>query len=312
MAEGIKKKPLIMKQKPMFDVLFALIPICIASVYLFGWRSLVVLFVVNLFGFATEYFYLRAYKESVSSAIFVTNTLFALILPPTIPLWMAAVGIVFGVLFGKMVFGGFGRNIFNPALVGRVFLYINFGVAMTGVNAWREPVNSFGVYVSDAITSATPMKVLAEGNSVAVKDLLLGSTAGCLGETSALLIILAGIFLIWRKVANYRIILSGLVAAAGMQAVLYFFNITNAVDPLSAMLSGGFMFGLIFMATDPVSAAQTDKGRWIYGAFIGVVTVLIRTFSVWPEGIMFAILLGNMFAPIVDYALKKKKTVKAV
>ncbi len=312
MVDGVKKKPLILRQKPMFDVLYSLLPICIASVYFFGWRSLVVLLVVNLFGFLTEYFYLRTYKESVSSAIFVTNTLFALILPPTIPLWMAAVGIIFGVLFGKMVFGGFGRNIFNPALVGRVFLYINFGVAMTGVNAWREPVNSFTVYVSDAITSATPMKVMTQSNSVAVKDLLLGSTAGCLGETSALLIILAGIFLIWRKVANYRIILGGLLAAVSMQSGLNFFNVTNAVDPLSAVLSGGFMFGLIFMATDPVSAAQTDKGRWIYGAFIGIVTVLIRTFSVWPEGIMFAILLGNMFAPIVDYALKKKKTVKAV
>lgn len=312
MTDSVKKKPLIMKQKPMFDVLYALIPICITSVYFFGWRSLVVLFVVNLFGFATEYFYLRAYKESVSSAIFVTNTLFALILPPTIPLWMAAVGIVFGVLFGKMVFGGFGRNIFNPALVGRVFLYINFGVAMTGATAWREPLYSFTTYLSDAVTTATPMKVLTQGQGVAGRDLLLGTTAGCLGETSALLILLAGIFLIWRKVANYRIVIGGLLAAATMHAALYFGNVPNAVDPLSALLSGGFMFGLIFMATDPVSAAQTEKGRWIYGTFIGVVTALIRTFSVWPEGIMFAILLGNMFAPIVDYALKKKKTVKAV
>lgn len=312
MTDSVKKKPLIMKQKPMFDVLYALIPICIASVYFFGWRSLVVLFVVNIFGFATEYFYLKAYKESVSSAIFVTNTLFALILPPTIPLWMAVVGIVFGVLFGKMVFGGFGRNIFNPALVGRVFLYINFGVAMTGTTAWREPLCSFTTYLSDAVTTATPMKVLTQGQGVAGRDLLLGTTSGCLGETSAILIILAGIFLIWRKVANYRIVISGLLAAAMMHAALYFGNVPNAVDPLSALLSGGFMFGLIFMATDPVSAAQTDKGRWIYGAFIGIVTALIRTFSVWPEGIMFAILLGNMFAPIVDYTLKKKKTVKAV
>ena len=283
MSDVVKKKPLIMKQKPMFDVLYSLVPIVIASVYFFGWRSLVLLAVVNLFGFATEYIYLRTYKESVSSAIFVTNTLFALILPPTIPYWMAAVGIVFGVLFGKMVFGGFGRNVFNPALVGRVFLYLNFGVAMTGITAWREPSNNFTTFLSDAVTTATPMKLLADGQAVAGKSLLFGTTSGCLGETSALLIILAGIYLMWRKVASYRIITAGLIGSAGMHATLYFTGVAHAVDPLSALLSGGFMFGLIFMATDPISAAQTDKGRWIYGAFIGIVTALIRTFSVWPE-----------------------------
>jgi len=161
MAKKAKKGSLVMKQKIMLQVVYALIPIVIASIYFFGWRSIVVLAVVNLAGFASEYIFARVYGQQVSSAVFVTNFLFALSLPPTIPLWIAVVGIVFGVVFGKMVFGGFGRNVFNPALSGRAFIYVSFGYPMT--SRFIEPVTGFsGGFARwlpdmDTLTKATPL-----------------------------------------------------------------------------------------------------------------------------------------------------------
>jgi len=304
-----KKKPLIMWTPPIKRVLEALMPIMLFSIYLFGWRAFVLLLVVNIFGFLTEYIYTKVYKESVSSAVFVTNCLFALIIPATLPFWMAVVGIVIAVLFGKMVFGGFGRNVFNPALVGRAFIYISFGFFMTGKTAWRDPAISFpgglAEWIPDAISSATPLKAVSGSFSIA--DLFWGLTPGSMGETSAFLIILGAIYLIWKKAASWRIIVSAVMGMIILEAVLWFFHVPRSVDPLTALLTGGCLFGIVFMATDPISAAQTNEGKWIYGALIGILTVLIRTFSAWPEGAMFAILLGNVFAPTVDYVVNQLK-----
>jgi Na+-transporting NADH:ubiquinone oxidoreductase subunit B len=306
----VKKKPLIKWQRPNVHVMYALAPAAAASVYFFGWRSLLMLSVVCIAGFLTEYLYLRAtYREPVSSAVFVSCFLFALSLPPTLPVWIAIVGIVFGIMFGKMVFGGFGRNIFNPALVGRAFIYISFGGPMTA--AWVDHIGGgaggFARFSADAVTHATPLMRLSEGLPVSKISMLLGNEAGCLGETSAILLLIGGIYIVYRKFASWRIVLSILISMLALQTALWAAGAGNAIDPLSAVLGGGFMMGAFFMATDPVSASQTDGGRWIYGILIGSVTVLIRTFSIWAEGMMFAILLGNMFAPIVDYYIKEAR-----
>lgn len=310
MNQQVKKKPLIKWQKPNVGVMYALIPAIIASIFYFGWRSLLLLTVVTIAGFLTEYIFLKAYyKEPVSSAVFVSCFLFTLSLPPTLPIWIAILGIVFGILFGKMVFGGFGRNIFNPALTGRAFIYISFGAYMNA--GWVDSIpgfpGGFAAFASDAVTSATPMMQISQGIEFPRLSLLLGNISGCLGETSALLVLLGGIYIVWKKYASYRIVFSGLIGMLLVQTVLWLFGVKRVIDPLSALLGGGVMLGVFFMATDPVSASQTNPGRWIYGGFIGAVTAVIRNFSIWPGGVMFAILLGNMFAPILDYYIKQVK-----
>jgi Na+-transporting NADH:ubiquinone oxidoreductase subunit B len=313
MNQQAKKKPLIKWQKPNMGVMYALIPAILASIYYFGWRSLLVLSVVTIAGFLTEYIFLQVYyKEPVSSAVFVSCFLFTLSLPPTIPLWIAGVGIVFGILFGKMVFGGFGRNIFNPALTGRAFIYVSFGAPMTAawVNQIRGFPAGFGQLASDAITSATPMMQIQQGTDVSWVSMLIGNESGCMGETSAILLLLGGIYIIWKKYANYRIVVSGFIGMLAVQTALWLAGIGKAVDPLSATLGGGWMMGVLFMATCPVTSSSTNTGRWIYGSFFGSVTAVIRIFSIWAGGVMFAVLLGNMFAPIMDYYIKQAKQKK--
>jgi len=303
-----KQITLIKWQLPMKRVIYAMIPLVLASIYFFGWKSLAMLIAVNLAGFIAEYAFARYYKESVSSSVFVSSTLFMLILPPALPIWMGVVGIIFGIVFGKMVFGGFGKNVFNPALVGRAFIYINFGLPMTG--RWSEPFSGlpggFAAYAADAATGATPMRILADGGSIEWTKLIFGNTSGCFGETSALLILLGGIYLIWRKHASWKIVISCLLSFLAVQALLFWgIGAEKALSPLQATLSGGFMLGLLFMATDPVTAPKRDESKYIYGIMIGLLTVIIRTYSVWAEGMMFAILLANMFAPITDFAINE-------
>jgi Na+-transporting NADH:ubiquinone oxidoreductase subunit B len=310
-----KKKPLIMKQKPMFQVVFALVPLALASIYFFGWKSLVVLVVVNIAGFLAEYLFARVYKTQVTSAVFVTNFLFALSLPPTIPLWIAVVGILFGVVFGKMAFGGFGRNVFNPALTGRAFIYVSFGAQMTAARSWVLPASggagALGLWQADAVSTATPLVSLAQGSDVPLIKLLIGNIPGSFGETSAILIILGGLYLMLKKTANWRIVVSGVGTYFAVQLVFWLANVDGAYDPLSGLLSGSLLYGMMFMATDPISSSQTtDTGRVIYGVLIGVLTALIRTFSVWPEAITFSILLANMFAPLLNYLIREARTKK--
>jgi Na+-transporting NADH:ubiquinone oxidoreductase subunit B len=302
-----KKTALVKWYAPHKQVLAALVPAAAAGIYFFGWRSLVILALVNVFGFLTEYLFLKVYREPVSSAVFVTNFLFALSLPPSIPYWMAALGIVFGVLFGKMVFGGFGRNVFNPAMVGRGFLYVSFGVQMT--SAWRSPLAGFPAglarFSADAVSQATPLVRLAEGAGVSWQSLLAGNVAGSIGETSALLLLLGGLYIVARKAASYRIVVSAFLGFLAMQAILWLAGIPRAADPAHALLAGSFMMGAFFIITDPISASQTNPGRWIFGAFFGMMVVVIRTFSLWPAAVMFATLLANMFAPILDVAVRQ-------
>jgi len=304
------KYPMIRWLKPMNRVLYALAPAMVLAVYFYGWRALVLLAVVNAAGFVCEYAFVRQYGEPVSSSVFVTGVLLTLSLPPTIPYWMAVLGMVVAVVFGKMVFGGFGRNVFNPALVGRAFLYVSFSMHMTA--RWLEPFAGgwagFLHYSGGAMTSATPLAQLAQSQNISLIRLFTGFHPGCLGETSAMALILGGCYLLAKKIANYRIVIACLAGMVITQTALWAAGIDGALSPVYALVSGGFMLGVFFMATDPVSACQTNTGRWLYGGLIGLLTALIRTFSVWPEGVMFAILLANTFGPIIDFAVKARKS----
>jgi Na+-transporting NADH:ubiquinone oxidoreductase subunit B len=311
-------------QQPMKNVLFACAPLAVASVYFFGWRVLALLLVVSAVAYATEACFTRQWQEPVSSAVFVSAVLFTFSLPPGLPFWMAIVGIVFGIVFGKMVYGGFGRNVFNPALTGRAFIYVSFGNHMTA--QWIKPWSGFPAGFAqwgwsaasappDAITTATPgllLKLPAAAlveRGVAASDLtfwrlFVGDSPGVIGGSCAALTILCGLYLIWKKSASYRIVVSGFVGYAAVQTLVWRLGIGHAPDPLRAAMAGSLVIGLFFYATDPVSAAQTNVGRWLYGAFVGAMSSAIATFSAWPAGTMFAILLGNMFAPITDYAVR--------
>ncbi|HUV07827.1 MAG TPA: RnfABCDGE type electron transport complex subunit D, partial [Spirochaetia bacterium] len=245
-------------------------------------------------------------KEELNEGFLVTGFIFPLILPPGLPLWLVAVGIIFGVLVGKEVFGGTGRNLFNPALVGRVFLALGYPSAMTsawiepGAGVWGRLLSPFQLGMPDAVSSATPL-IMAKGGELAPPlDLFLGRVLGSAGETSALTILLGGIFLVLVGVANWRTVVAIIASFAGLTAFL------NGVLPQTVspvwfnLMSGGILFGAFFMATDPVSSPVTLSGKWAYGILIGITTVLIRNFSGYVEGVMFSILLGNVCAPLLD------------
>ncbi|MBW6515060.1 MAG: RnfABCDGE type electron transport complex subunit D [Candidatus Cloacimonetes bacterium] len=293
----------ILKQPVMFRVLYALIPITLYSVFLFGWRVLAVVITTNLAAFLSEYVFVRNKPNGkVTSAVFVTGTLLGLILPPTIPLWMAAVGGIVAIVFGKMIFGGFGMNLFNPAIVGRTFLYVTFANYMTV--RWVTPFTSlpggFAAYSNlDNITSATP---LVTDKVFSLPQIFTGMIPGSIGETSALLIILAGIYLLLTKTAKWQAMLSTFLSFLLFTIIFNF-----GVNPLQYLFSGGILFGTVFMVTDPVSMPKNKYAIWIFGLLIGFLTVFIRKFSLWSEGFMFALLLANSFMPIIEYGLTSKK-----
>lgn len=243
-------------------------------------------------------------NHEVNEGFLVTSMLYSLTLPPSTPLWQVALGIIFGVVLGKEVFGGTGKNFLNPALTGRAFLYFAYPASMSGDAVWTA---------IDGFTGATPLGLAAAGGIEAITgagftwtQTFLGNMPGSLGETSTLAILLGAAFLIYTRVASYRIIVGVFI---GMLVTSTLFNLIGSdTNPMFGMpwywhLSlGGLAFGMVFMATDPVSAAMTNKGRWIYGMLIGFMTVLIRVVNpAFPEGIMLAILFGNIFAPLIDH-----------
>jgi Na+-transporting NADH:ubiquinone oxidoreductase subunit B len=298
----------------MVAVLTALIPAGAAAVYYFGWRALAVFAVTNAFAFATEYYFTRQRDEPVTSAVFVTGSLLALSLPPATPFWMCALGAVIGVAFGKELFGGMGRNVFNPALVGRAFLYVCFPNSVTA--GWVEPfvggAGGLASWVStDAVTSATPLPLLARGETVPWVHLLFGAVPGSLGETCKAGILLGAAYMLWKKVASWEIIGATVATFLACTALFRLLSWGAGADPLHGVLAGGFLYGAVFMATDPVSANRTRNGRFAYGAIIGLCTVLIRDLGNFPEGIMFAILLGNTLGPITEVGLEQWKTGRA-
>jgi len=292
-------------------VMFAAAPTLVASIYLFGWRSLALTIFCYVFGIFIEMGFAAAKREEVTEGMFVTCILYPMILPPTIPFWMAGVGLAVGLILGKEVFGGTGKNIFNPAIVGRVFIAVTFPVHMA--SRWYEPYTGFpGGFAHwsktlDAVTTATPLIGFKGGEPANITDMIIGTTAGSLGETSAVLIILGGLFLVASRVANWRLPLATIVAAMAMATAMYMADSTAYASPLYHLAGGGLLFGAFFMVTDPVSCPLTPAGKWVYGALIGVVTVVIRNLSGFPEGMMFAILFMNMFSPVIDDAVLSLK-----
>ena len=244
--------------------------------------------------------------HEVNEGFLVSSMLYTLIMPPDIPLWQVALGISFGIVIGKEVFGGTGKNFLNPALTGRAFLYFAYPASMTGDSVW---------VAVDGFTRATPLGLAANGGLDAVyganyswMQSFFGFEPGCLGETSTLAILIGAAFLLYTRVASYRI-MGGVFI--GMVLTSLLFNIIGSdTNPMFAvpwywhLTMGGFAFGMVYMATDPVSAAMTDTGRWVFGGLVGLMTVLIRVVNpAFPEGIMLAILFSNMFAPTIDYVV---------
>ncbi len=242
-------------------------------------------------------------NHEVNEGFLVTSWLFALILPPTIPMWQVALGISFGTVIGKEIFGGTGKNFLNPALVGRAFLFFAYPSQISG-NVW-VPV--------DGYSGATPLVLAAQGGVQGMTDggitwmqAFIGTVPGSLGETSALACLLGAIFLIYTRIASWRIMLG---VVLGLFGTTVLFNLVGSdTNPMFAvpwhwhLVIGSAAFGLVFMATDPVSASMTNTGKWIYGALIGVMIVLIRVVNpAYPEGVMLAILFGNVFAPVIDW-----------
>lgn len=243
--------------------------------------------------------------HEINEGFFVTSILFSLTLPPSIPLWMVALGILFGVIIGKEVFGGTGKNFINPALAGRAFLFFAYPAFMSGDAVWVA-VDGYSGATSLSAAAAHGMSALP----VSWWNAFVGFEAGSIGETSALAILIGGGFLLFTRIASWRIV-SGVMFGMIMTSIM-FNTIGSSTNPMFAMpwywhlVTGGFAFGMMFMATDPVTAAHTNTGRWWYGVLIGVMVVLIRVVNpAFPEGMMLAILFANMIAPLMDYAVMK-------
>jgi Na+-transporting NADH:ubiquinone oxidoreductase subunit B len=244
-------------------------------------------------------------NHEINEGFLVTSMLYALTLPATIPLWQVALGITFGVVIGKEVFGGTGKNFLNPALTGRAFLYFAYPAQISGDAVW-VPVDGF--------TGATALAQAAQGGLASIEaggltwtDAFIGNMAGSIGETSALACLIGAAFLVYTRIASWRIMLSVLL---GMVATVILFNAVGSGNPYLELpwywhaVLGGYAFGLVFMATDPVSASMTRAGQWVYGIVIGLAVAIIRVLNpAYPEGMMLAILLGNMAAPLIDHGV---------
>ena len=240
--------------------------------------------------------------HEVNEGFFVTSVLFALCCPPDLPLWMVAVGISFGIVIGKEIFGGTGKNFLNPALTGRTFLYFAYPAYMSGDAVWTA-VDGYTGATMLSIAAADGMEVLKQ--SASWMDSFIGTIHGSIGETSTLAILIGGAVLLTMRIASWRIVLGTLVGSAALATL---FNFIDSTNPMFALpfywhwVIGGFAFGAIFMATDPVSAAMTNTGKFVYGVLIGVMVILIRVVNpAFPEGMMLAILFANLFAPLIDH-----------
>ncbi len=242
--------------------------------------------------------------HEVNEGFLVTSMLYTLIMPATAPLWQVALGIIFGVVIGKEVFGGTGKNFLNPALVGRAFLYFAYPAQMSGDSVWT-PVDGFSGATALGISAAEGVQALA-ADGITWANAFFGQIQGSFGETSTLACMIGLAFLLTTKIANYRLIVGCLAGTIGFTLLLNL--IGSDTNPMFAMpwywhiVLGGYAFGLAFMVTEPVSASHTNMGRYIYGALIGLMVVMIRVINpAFPEGMMLAILFGNVFAPLIDY-----------
>lgn len=261
------------------------------------WLPLVV--VTYISGLAIEVVFAQIRKEEVAEGFFVTGFIIPMIMPPDVPLWIVAVATIFAVLFGKEVFGGTGYNFLNPALVARAFVFFAYPSVISGDKVWISNAQ-------DAITGATPLGMIMNGHTESMPstwELFVGTIPGCIGETCKIAILIGAAILLFTQVADWRIMLSVLVGGYVTAVICHVAGLCP-IAGYQQLLMGGFLFGAVFMATDPVTAAHTTKGKYIYGLLIGVLAILIRTLNKgYPEGMMLAILLMNIFAPLIDYCV---------
>ena len=300
----------------MRDVWLALLPATLASLWYFGLAALLVLLASIAGAVWTEWAFSPKEERNLrlrDNSAALTGLLLGLTLPPGLPLWMAFLGGVVSIGLGKLIWGGLGSNIFNPALVGRAFLLATFPNAMTTWLPQSGPADFFTIHasnlalpfmhgeVNDAVSAATPlnlMKFERQGSDLA--ELFIGNVSGSLGETSALLLILGGVYLFLRRDLDWRIPVGILASAALFSAVLFGIDADKYPSPLFTLFSGGLLLGAIYMATDPVTSPITPKGAWIFAIGVGLLVVLIRVFGGFPEGMMYAILLMNAATPLID------------
>jgi len=286
----------------MRNVLLALLPAVGASIYFFRLRAVLIIAVSCLASILSEAVFQKLRKRQITltnGSALVTGLLLALVLPPGLPLWMAAVGAVTAIILGKQIFGGIGSNIFNPVLVGRAFLLITFPRFMT---SWIKPLSL------DAVTTATPLGLVKFSQAqTPLADLFFGNVSGSLGETSALCIIIGGAYLLLRKCMDWRIP-AGFLGSAALLGWLSNMANPNAFPSCGFhLLSGGLLIGALFMATDPVTSPVTKMGRWAFGAGCGVIVIIIRLFGGMPEGVTFAILLMNAATPLVNIITRPRR-----
>lgn len=299
--------------KIMWSVVISLLPVIAASVYFFGPSALLVILTCVISCLLTERLLGSTPGSLADGSAMITGLLLGLTLPPGFPLWMAFLGGFFGMAFGKIIFGGLGENVFNPALVGRAFLQAAFPVAIT---TWPVPAENwltlygsnfavpFMSPTADVLTGATPLGIMKFADDPVVaplNDLIFGTTMGSTGETSALLILIGGLYLAWRGHLNWHIPLSILTSTFVVSGLFYVLGISQ-FPPLFMLFSGGLMLGAFYMATDMVTSPVSNKGCWIFGFGIGFLTVIIRIWGGLPEGVMYSILLMNALVPFINRA----------
>ncbi|MBO0340364.1 RnfABCDGE type electron transport complex subunit D [Flagellimonas profundi] len=305
----------------MKNVVWALLPVVFFSIYSFGLNALLVIATATFASVLTEHVLCKLSKKKTTvgdySAV-ITGLLLGLTLPPSFPLWMAFIGGIIGIALGKYIFGGLGYNVFNPALVARAVLQAAFPVAIT---TWHPAflTDRFSTVASsvftwpfmepkfDVISGATPLSAFKfDGVTTSTVELALGQISGSAGETSAVIIILGGLYLIARNMMNWRIPAAVLLSAFVLSGALFLINSEIYPSPWFMLFSGGLMLGAVFMATDMVSSPITPLGLWVYGGIIGILTIVIRVWGGLSEGVMYSILLANAISPHIDSVIKNR------
>ena len=305
--------------KLMYGVVIALIPAFMVSVYLFGLGTVIITLTAMascvLFEWLIQRFLMKAKQTVSDGSALVTGMLLAFCLPTNLPVWLVVLGSFVAISVGKMSFGGLGNNPFNPALVGRVFLFVSFPVQLT---SWPEPVVNRFAYL-DASTGATSLSIMKESlkNGERISEILqdipshldmfIGRMGGSAGEVAAVALLIGFIYMLVRRIITWHIPVSILLTVTVFTGIIWLSNPALNPDPLFHLLSGGLMLGAIFMATDYVTSPMSVKGMWIYGIGIGVITVVIRVFGAYPEGVQFAILTMNAFTPLINKYAKPRR-----
>ena len=294
--------------KNMYGVLIALVPAFLVSLYYFGLGALIVtatsVIACVLFEYLIQKFLMKKEPTVCDGSAILTGVMLAFNLPSNLPVWIILIGALAAIGIGKMSFGGLGNNIFNPALVGRVFLLISFPAQMT---MWPE-VGQLTAY-TDATTGATVLSLMNEGaldKLPTLVDMLFGKMGGSLGEVSALALLLGLVFMLWKKIITWQIPVSILLTVFVFTGIMHLVNPVQYASPFVHLLSGGLMLGAIFMATDYVTSPMSKNGMLVYGVGIGILTTVIRLFGSYPEGMSFAILIMNAFTPLINSYIKPK------